>query len=298
VWDWVLFGRIADVVTVIAGLIAIAGVLWAVLSQAKLSVSEYVSSGPNPTLTLTIASTGSLPVHDLTLSVGALDDNGFSMWGDGGGMRPALSRGESLVIQADEAGSGGYGGHLAHRHEMKPGEGFYLTVQYRHPLFPWRRKSATYAWPPSLRFASRPPKRLVGRAESRFFKRTQDQRINPSQPGFTKPSWAPATAIVATDENFPALLEHKGPVVVGFGPAAQGEFWVTVQRMLHAFAANYAARVKVVIVTIEKCPKVAADYPSSTVPYFKLFRAGKVVASHSGAGSMRDFEKAFAEHLK
>ncbi len=67
--------------------------------------------------------------------------------------------------------------------------------------------------------------------------------------------------------------------------------------MLHAFAANYAPRVRVLIVTIEDCPSAASKYTTGTFPHFKVFRNGQVLASHDGAGSMLDVEAGLSPHL-
>lgn len=297
----VVFGFVANVITVVAGLVAILGVVWAIRGRAKLTVSTDVNPGLMPSLVMRVSSTGSNPVQDVELAVGALDDNGFALWGDGAGRRSALNRGEALTVTAfdDEATSFGSPPlEGEHRHQMKPGEGFYVTVQWRSPLFPWRRKSRTYAWPPALRFASREPKLLKWQAESRFFERAHDPKNNPARPGFTRPKWSPPPATVATDATFNTLVaEHKGPVLVGFGPAWQGQFWLDVQRMLHAFAANYAPHVRVLIVTVEDCPHSASKYTSGTFPHFKVFRNGQVVASHDGAGSMPEIEAGLSPHL-
>lgn len=297
-----VFSFIANIVTVLAGIIALAGVVWATLSRAKLTVTSWMIPGISPNLTVTVSSTGSNPVHNLELSVGALDDNGFSMWGDGAARRSVLSRGESVTVTAHEASTTS---HLSqpsaseYRHEMARGEGFYLNVQWRSPLFPWRRLSSTYAWPPSLRFASRSPLRLTGRAESRFFTRTRNQSINPSMPGFIDPKWAPARATLATDESFHALISiHRGPVLVGFGSSFQGLWWEDVQRMLDAFAANYAPRIKVVTVVTNDCPEVSEKFSTGVFPHFKVFRAGSVVGFHDGAGSIVDLEVGLAEFLR
>jgi hypothetical protein len=295
------FGFVANVITVVAGLVAIAGVVWAILGRARLTIDAVVSPGPTPGLTVRISSTGSNPLHDIELAVGSLDDNGFAMWGDGAGKRSALNRGESLTVIAYEDGATSFGSppfEGEHRHALKRGEGFYLNVQWRSPLFPWRRKSVTLSWPPALRFASRQPRALRGRAESTFFQRAHDPRNNSERPGFTRPKWAPPRATVATDESFGALIaEHKGPVLVAFGAAWQGDFWSDTQLMLDAFAATYAPKTKVLIVTVEHCPVTASKFASSTFPHFKVFRGGTVVAAHDGAGSMLAVEAGLAPYL-
>lgn len=184
---------VANLVTVLAGVIALAGVLWASLSRAKLTVTPSIFPALTPQLTITVASTGSNPVHDLEVSGGALDNNGFSMWADRILHRPVLARGQWLTVAA----TGDNQSHQRspvieseYRHPMTRDEGAYLNFQWRSPLFPWRRSSVTYVWPPSLRFASRNPRRLTGRAESRFFRRASDQQNNDSHLGFRPPKWS------------------------------------------------------------------------------------------------------------
>lgn len=296
------FGAVANVITVVAGLVAIAGVGWAILGRAKLSFRTAVNAGPNPSLTVSISSTGSNPVRDVELAVGALDDVGFSQWGGPACKRDALNRGDTLTVIASESGATSLGSprHDAeHRHPLEPGGGFYLNAQWRSPLFPWRRKSETLAWAPALRFASREPLRLKGRAESTFFTRAHDPQNNPAQPGYVRPKWAPVRGTVVSDDTFDSeIINHRGPVLVGFGADWQAGFWLETQRLLDALAACYAPRVRVLIVTVERCPVTASRYPSTSLPHFKVFRKGAVVASHVGAGSVPTLEAGLYPHLK
>lgn len=296
------FGLAANAITVLAGLIAIAGVVWAILGRARLSVTPLLSPSLAPSLTLSITSTGSNPVRDLEISAGTLNDNGFSMMGDGVGARAALNRGEALTVEGYESAEHSFGSEPRDgefRFEIQPGEGFYVKVQWRSPLFPWRRLSHTYAWPPLRRFASEVPEKLTGRKEISFLKRTRDPALNPTSPGFVAPNRANAGAIVATDESFDGLVTgHKGPVVVGFGPTWQGKFWEDVKHVLGSFAARYAPRVKVLVVNIDECPALAERYATNVIPVFKVLIGGEVAKSHEGALPLPQLAREFAEYLR
>lgn len=296
------FGLIANSITVVAGLIAIAGVVWAIFGRARLVVApQYLSSSIAPTLTIAVSSVGSNPIHGLELSVGQLDDNGFSMKGDGLPTRPTLSRGETVTVMGydpDETTFGSEPREGEFRWGIQPDGGWFLTVQWQSPLFPWRRVSRTYAWPPSLRFASEPPKELSGRSEIRFLKRTRDQSLNPLSPDFVSPLVSRPRAVVATDETFDQLVAaHSGPVFVGFGPTWQGKWWENVKRMLDSFAAKHSPHSEVLVVNIDECPVLAARFATAELPVFKVLHRGKVAHSYAGAHSLPDLEREFKQYL-
>lgn len=77
----VWFGRIANGLTILAAIIAIAGVVWAIRSRAKLGVRTLVSPGLVPNLTLVVTSDGSNPVRNLELIAATLTPHGFAMSG-------------------------------------------------------------------------------------------------------------------------------------------------------------------------------------------------------------------------
>ncbi len=296
------FGLVANSITVIAGLIAIAGVVWAVFGRARLVVApQFFSPSVAPNLTMGVTSVGSNPVRGLELSVGLLDENGFSMRGDGLPPRATLNRGETVTVMGydpDETSFGSEPRDDEVRWAIRPGDGWFLTVQWQSPLFPWRRSSRTYAWPPARRFSCELPEELVGRREIRFLKRTRDGSLNPLSPDFVTPLDVGIRAIVATDETFDELVAgHKGPVFVGFGPTWQGKWWEDVKRMLDAFAAKYAPRVKVLVVNTDECPSLAERFETNEVPVFKILLRGEVAKSHIGAHSFPELVHEFAKFL-
>jgi Thioredoxin len=296
------FGVVANSITVFAGLIAIAGVVWAFLGRARLAVTtQFFLPSVAPSLTIGVASVGSNPVRGLELNFGLLDDNGFSMMGDGLVARPALSRGETVTVigyEPDETSFGSAPRDGEFRFEIGPGEGWYLNLQWQSPLFPWRRSSRTFAWPPARRFACDLPQELAGRKEISFLKRTRDPSLNPSSPSYAAPLGVQTRATMATDGTFDDLLAgQKGPVFVGFGPTWQGKWWEDVKRVLDAFAAKHAPRVKVLVVNIDECPNLAQRFTTNEVPVFKMLLKSKVAKSYTGAHAFPDLEREFAEFL-
>ena len=296
-----VFSFIANLITVIAGVLAIAGVVWAYLGRAQLEVTSHVGTGPMPTMTLTVTSTGANPVRNIRLVAGTLDENDFSMRGDGAGSRSSLDRGRGMSVIGYEPAQTHFGSAARkgeHRLKLEHGDGFYVTVQWQSALFPWRRASRTYSWSPQRRVASEGAETLRGRKEIRFLERARDQSLNPSSPSFVPPPGASPRAIPATDDTFDVLQrEHRGPVLVGFGPTWQGQWWEDVKRMLEAFASKHAPKVRVLVVDVDRCPTLAARFYTNVVPTFKVFRDGEVIAEHDGDLTMPDLESTFRAEL-
>lgn len=292
------FSFVANVITILAGLIAIAGVGWAASSKAKLTFRTSVGASLTPTLNLVASSIGSNPVRNPTVSYGAVDDNGFSMWGTGEPVSNPLNRGASISVYAFDEATTHFGSPARPdeiRAPLKRGDGLFITFQWQSPLFPWLRKSVTYAWPPRLRFAGAQPARLTGRAEIKFLERTRDPKLNLVSGGPTMTTYSQT----ATDGTFNAIVSaHSGAVVIGLAPSWQGEFWEDIQRMLNAFAAKYSPKVKVLTVTTDENPVLADHYTADVLPRFVVLRGGQLLATQDGASSMADLESAFIEHLR
>lgn len=224
------------------------------------------------------------------------------MMGDRLGMWPALNRGETLSVcgyEPDELVFGSPPRDFEIRFEIQRSEGLYLTVQWRSTMFPWRRSSRTYVWSPVRRFACELPEKLAGRRELKFLERTRNQALNPTAPGFVASPHTGPTAIAATDETFDNLVaEHKGPVMVGFGPTRQGAWWEDVKRVLGVVAVRNAPRVRVLVVNIDECPELAKRYSTDVVPVFKVLVGGQVMKSHAGALPLPELEREFEAQLR
>ncbi|MBH0099373.1 hypothetical protein I6E68_09495 [Salinibacterium sp. NSLL150] len=296
------FGLIANIITVLAGVIAFAGVVWAVWGRARLTVRSDVSDDSvAPSLFVTITSVGSNPLRHIEVIAGSLDDNGFSTKGGDLTTRAALDRGQNLTVEAYEPEEVSFGdpprdGEL--RFTIRPGQGIYLTIQWQSPLFPWRRLSRTYSWPPVRRYSNDLPEKLTGRREIKFLKRTRNQSLNPASSAFAPPAESRTRATVATDDNFNHLVSsHSGPVLVGFGPTWQGKLWEDAKRTLDAFASAHSPRVMVLVVDVDNCPELAERFETDPIPVFKVLAKGAVVKSYVGMHSVPDLRREFAEYL-
>lgn len=302
------FSVLANIITVVAGFIAIAGVGLAILARPRRVITIDVRESRPPQLHMMITSEGVSPVRHLELMVGHLDDDRYARSGDGAYPRAVLERNNSVTVQT-------HGPHDTFSGQpesqklwlLEPADGFFVRVRSQSAVLPWLSSSETYAWPPSLRHASERPVRLTGRAERQFFddigpfkpaRRPRRQRRSPlGRAWLAKQPLAHAEA--ATDADFDDLLAaHRGPVLVGFGAAWQKDFWEAIKLVLNGFAARNSPHVLVLTVATDENPGLAHRYPSTTFPYFCIFASGELSETSFGHTTVGELEGAFAHHLK
>lgn len=288
------FGIVANGITVLAGLIAIAGVVWAVLRRAQVDLSAYISPSFVPEITFSVNSVGSNPVRDVQFMLGTLDDNGFSMRGDGARPATELARGHGLQVVGYEKGEHKFSSSprdTESRWALHPGDGMFLNVTWQSPLFPWRRTSRTFVWKPRQRYAQAAPRLLKGQREAAFLKQTRDPALNPTSPGFVAPVSALPKVLGATDETFDGLIAaHAGSTLVALGATWQGEMWENAKRMLQSLAQEHE-NVRVIVVDVDLCPVLASRFGTEVLPSFKLLSKGGVVKSHDGLLGLPDLER-------
>ncbi|WP_153001407.1 thioredoxin family protein [Microbacterium testaceum] len=303
----VWFGNIANTITIVAGVIAIATVVVAWLNQPKLSVRTHVQSGPIPQLQLTFSSVGASSIRDIELSIGVLDDNDHAACGDGAGAKATLGRNESLTIRTQPADVQSSTSAPEERvFNLKPTQGIYVTAQFRAPVLTWLRASRTFAWPPVLRAASEHPVELRGHRERSFLDRVAPQAHqapNRHRPSNAAKRWIKnqplPTASVATDSNFDNLVSHhSGPAFIGLGPTWQGEWWDNTKHALDSLAARHAPRVLVLTVDVDNNPVLQARFPSSTLPYFVMYQDRQITQMEAGFSSIPELEELFRNYLK
>lgn len=304
------FGFAANVITVLAGIIAVAGVFWAVRGRARLATTATLEGAPtSPELRLSLSSTGYSTLQDIEVSAATLDVRGFSMVGDGIARRSHMNRGESMNVEVYSAPvvtfekgkrSGGQPGFApAARLGIEGGGGATVTVGWRSPIFPWRRLSRTYVWGPTRRYAGELPLIYSGKREVAFLKAAQDTRRNPNSAQFVAAEATPRKAQRLTDQTFEGVLDaHGGTALVGFGPTWQGDWWLDVRRMLDAFAASHSPATLVGFVDADTNPELTERFGLDTFPTFRLLQGGQVTASLDGIGSWSDLRDAFEPHMK
>jgi hypothetical protein len=166
---WVVFGRVADALTIIAALVAFFGVLSTWLSRPRVEITTHCSGPTDSYVTLTHRA-GSSPLRNLHYGMGVLNEDGIAMAGGDGPLTPTLLAGESwyfrlydpdiLTIQGDPRPK-------ETRISAKQPWGVILDLSWQRPLLPWSRTRRVVAWSQSDREAGRPPVVLKGRAAAR-----------------------------------------------------------------------------------------------------------------------------------
>jgi len=297
--DWLSF--VANLVTVVAGVIAVLGVVWAVSGRSKLDVIPQIDlPSPAPSLRVTITSAGNSPVRDLEINVGDLLDNGMSMSGGDLAQVESLSRGKTFTILGFDPAETSFGsppGSLERLYEVAPGNGFYLNLQWQSPLFPWRRTSRTYVWTPELRYACALPLRLRGRRETDFIRRSTRPSPGVEIGDRRALSWPVRRAVLADDETFDQLVALRGrPAFVAFGASWQVKLWRDVGWMMNSFASRHP-RLNVLLVSTDQCPELANRFSTNVVPVFKMIKNGRVLHSYSGQHSLPELESQFDKVL-
>jgi thioredoxin 1 len=103
-------------------------------------------------------------------------------------------------------------------------------------------------------------------------------------------------AVRVTDKTFDTVLESKRPVLV--------DFWASwcppckmVEPVLEELAEEYADRVLVCKLHVDRNPKTRDKYQILGVPTFAMFRGGELISRRTGAQSKRQLEDLMAEVL-
>src|SRR5690625_724976 len=173
------FTVIAEISTVIAGIIATGGFVWSFRGRPAIEIDVNVDDTINPGLTFTIKSVGVNPVRDISVYVGSLNDTNSPTRGDGFDPVVNLYRGEVLLFDiVDGDATDWYVQTAANVYQwgLYNYEGLYLTVRYRSPLFSWRTRSVTYVWDTLARVAGEDLKMLKGKKELDFLESICDRR--------------------------------------------------------------------------------------------------------------------------
>lgn len=98
-------------------------------------------------------------------------------------------------------------------------------------------------------------------------------------------------------ETFQQLIRGERPVLVDFyadwcGPC---KAMAPVMRQL---ADAWGNQLKIVKVDVDRNAAVAQQYQVRGVPTFVLFKNGRTVWRHTGAASLRDFNRQLTPHLR
>ncbi|RKX78954.1 MAG: thioredoxin [Spirochaetes bacterium] len=103
--------------------------------------------------------------------------------------------------------------------------------------------------------------------------------------------------IVVTSQNFEQeVLKSEVPVLVDFWAD-----WCVPCRMvapiLEEIAGEYSDKLKVTKINVDEESELASRYSIISIPTMLLFKNGEVVNQKVGAGSRKEIEAIFKEHL-
>ena len=97
-------------------------------------------------------------------------------------------------------------------------------------------------------------------------------------------------------ESFGEIINGSTPVLVDFSAEWCGPC-KTLAPILKQFAGNYAEKVRVIKVDVDKNPSVAAQYQIQGVPTMILFKQGKPVWRQSGVVPLSMLMQEINKHI-
>jgi hypothetical protein len=169
---WSVVGRIADIVTIVAALIAFFGVLSAWLTRPRINVSAYSHDGNSAFVNVEHVK-GSSPARNLYLAWGGLDEHGSARFGDGANpWVPTLLPGDSRSLHIFDPGSVSFGSDPSDREVRLPISkpfGIVMDISWQRPTLPWLRSRRVVVWTQTARAAGEVPKVLKERAAARAY---------------------------------------------------------------------------------------------------------------------------------
>lgn len=161
---WLVFGRTADVLTVIAALIAIAGIASAWLSRPRLSITVDSDSSLRVHVRHV---TGAAPARNLAYRQVMLNDGGEPHAGDGFiPWASALAMGEFKLLEFFDPASHFYSSpprDFETRMPLPAGHGVVLMIEWQRHMAPWLRTSRVVVWNPKGTLGAHKPVLLKGR---------------------------------------------------------------------------------------------------------------------------------------
>lgn len=169
---WSAFGRAADVLTVIAAVVALAGLLWTWMVRPRLDVSVSYSDDYHVLISIRHAK-GAAPARYLSLGRVWLDASGRSKAGDASPLwLPELLPGAWQSITMFDPGRYFQTPPPPPESSVELGadDGAVCYVSWQRPLVPWLRTGVAVSWLPSDRAAMRPPTVTKGRTGLKQFR--------------------------------------------------------------------------------------------------------------------------------
>lgn len=166
-------GWIANILTIVAAIIALLGVAATWLTRPRLQLTAHAHSAASASINLHHGK-GSAPARNLYLGWGAgIGDDGIAMMGDGGGLWTTMlvpGTGRTLTIfDPKEMFFSSPASESETRFEAPAPAGFIAELSWQRTMVPWLRTNRVVLWSKAARIAGEPPIVLKGRAGARAY---------------------------------------------------------------------------------------------------------------------------------
>ncbi|GAA4063675.1 hypothetical protein GCM10022282_26450 [Agromyces indicus] len=169
---WSSIGQAADLLTIVAALLAISGAMSSWLTRPRVSVTATARGADSAQVYVTHVG-GSRPARNLYYGIGILDDVGAARSGDlSSPWHLELVPGASYyfeIFDPENVVFAGPKGERETRIPLKRPSGLVLDVSWQRPLLPWLRTRRVIVWSVSDRGSGRHPRVLRGRKAARVF---------------------------------------------------------------------------------------------------------------------------------
>ena len=170
--DW--FSSIADYATIVASVIAVAGVVAIWLSRPRVAVDVQVDNQNSASISVRHRK-GTAPIRSLHYALIGLNEAGESRYGDGMGLwAPEIVEGSWALLSLYDPAEVQWSGELRDfelRRDVTGEYGVLVGLSWQRPLLPWLRAYRTVIWPLTVRREGGPMQVISGRAAKRAFER-------------------------------------------------------------------------------------------------------------------------------
>ena len=170
---WSVLGPVADILTILAAMLAFSGAITSLLTRPRVVVSA-TSDDPLAAFIAIQHDRGQRPARNIFRGEGVLDENDIAQSGEGAGpWLPVLNPGDYRNIHVFDPAQYFFGGEPNERETRMPISlpyGLILDISWDHPVLPFLRTRRVVLWTSSERFAAKPPTVLRGRAANRAFR--------------------------------------------------------------------------------------------------------------------------------
>lgn len=283
----------ANILTIVAGFIAIISLISAWLSRPKIAFRNQQMLSTTWSVLLYISSEGASPVRHVSIYSGAMDSNQVNIAGGGGPGFGELERfrtftvhlftAEQVFFEAPERDD-------EVRLSFPSGVGCWLAIEYDRSIIRWKRMTTVFIWSNEARVMGDPPERAEGRRAKKFLLARFDESNSVSRPGYVKPEVFSASDL--PDEVFyDRLGENEGINVVfvtGQSDKAQPE---PHREIIDTFASRHRDHANVYVVDLYDSRVAREVLKVTQIPSVLVFRGTELLDASVGVPHYRELEE-------